>query len=316
MMSTQSNAVPESPLDPQGIAPAAMTATRPMYWSVRRELWEYRSIYIAPLIAAALGILAFLIGMMGLGHGMRELVTTDPVRQRVMLAMPYSHAAWILMATAFIVGIFYSLDALHGERRDRSILFWKSLPVSDFTTVLSKASIPLVVLPLLVFAIMVIVQPIMLLLSTLAPLLSRAGATTLRAQLPLFQMQLVLLYGLTVLALWHAPIYAWLLLVSGWARRATFLWAVLPPLAIGVFEKIAFRTSYVDSLLSDRLFGFAAKAFDFTDKNGVPIDPHFIPLAQLTPGRFLSSPSLWIGLIVAAALLAAAVRLRRYREPI
>jgi ABC-2 type transport system permease protein len=283
---------------------------------VRRELWEYRSIYIAPLIAAALGILAFLIGMMGLGHGMRELVTTDPARQRVMLAMPYSHAAWIIMATAFIVGIFYSLDALHGERRDRSILFWKSLPVSDLTTVLSKASIPVVVLPLLVLAIMVIVQPIMLLLSTLAPVLSGAGAATLRAQLPLFQMQLVLLYGLTVLALWHAPIYAWLLLVSGWARRGTFLWAVLPPLAIGTFERIAFRTSYFFSLMGDRLYGFAASAFIFTDKNGVPIDPHFIPLAQLTPGRFLSSPSLWIGLIVAAALLAAAVRLRRYREPI
>ena len=57
------------------------------------------------------------------------------------------------MGTAFIVGIFYSLDALHGERRDRSILFWKSMPVSDLTTVLSKASIPLVVLPLLSFAI-------------------------------------------------------------------------------------------------------------------------------------------------------------------
>ena len=72
--------------------------------------------------------------------------------------MPYSHAAMLLMVTAFIVGVFYCLDALHGERRDRSILFWKSLPVSDLTTVLSKASIPLVVLPLLVFAITVATQ--------------------------------------------------------------------------------------------------------------------------------------------------------------
>jgi len=307
------NSMPETS---QTIAPAALAATRPMYWSIRRELWENRSIYIAPLIAAALGILAFLIGLFGLGHGMRELVTTDPVRQRVMLAMPYSHAAWLIMGTAFIVGFFYSLEALHGERRDRSILFWKSLPVSDLTTVLSKASIPLVVLPLIVFAIMIVVHPILLLLSTLAPVLSGAGAATLRAQLSLFQIELTLLYALAVLALWHAPIYAWLLLVSGWARRATFLWAVLPPLALGIFERITFRTSYVDSLLSDRFFGFAPKAFDLTDKNGVLIDPHFIPLAQLAPGRFLSSPSLWVGLIVAAALLALTVRLRRYREPI
>jgi ABC-2 type transport system permease protein len=133
----------------------------------------------------------------------------------------------------------------------------------------------------------------------------------------LFQMEWVLLYGLTVIALWHAPIYCWLLLVSGWAKRATFLWAVLPPLAIGVVEKIAFNTTYfITLLLKDRLFGFAAGAFDLTDKGGVPVDPHFIPLTQLTPGRFLSSPGLWIGLVFAAIFLAAAVRLRRYHEPI
>ena len=170
-------------------------------------------------------------------------------------------------------------------------------------------------LPLLVFAITVTLQLIMR-LSTAVLLISGVGAPTQWARLPLFQMELVLLYGLTVLALWHAPIYCWLLLVSGWARRATFLWAVLPPLAIGVFEEIAFHTSYFGSMLHDRILGFSAAAFDLTDKNGASIDAHFIPLEALTPGRFLSSPSLWLGLIVAAGFIAAAVRLRRYREPI
>jgi hypothetical protein len=64
------------------------------------------------------------------------------------------------------------------------------------------------------------------------------------------------------------------------------------------------------------LCGFAAGAFDLKDKNGVPIDAHFIPLEQLAPGRFLSIPSLWLGLIVAAIFFAAAVRMRRYREPL
>jgi ABC-2 type transport system permease protein len=182
--------------------------------------------------------------------------------------------------------------------------------------VLSKASISLVVLPLLVFAIIVIMQLIMLLLSTAVLMISGVGAATLWTHLPLFQMELVLLYGLTVLALWHAPLYVWLLLVSGWARRATFLWAVLPLLAIGVFEKIAFRTSYFGSLLQDRLFGFAADAFALKGQDGVPVDAHFIPLTQLTPGKFLNTPGLWIGLGVAAIFLAAEVRLRRYREPI
>ncbi len=314
-MTTPTNAMPES-LDSRGIAPTAMSATRPMYWSVRRELWENRSIYIAPLAAGVVYMLGFLISLIWLPRSMRELQGLDLAHQRIELAMLYSHAGMLLMVTALLVGVFYSLDALHGERRDRSILFWKSLPVSDLTTVLSKACIPLVVLPLLVFAITVTLQLIMRLLSLAVLVVSGAGAATLWTRLPLFQMEVVLLYGVTVLALWHAPIYCWLLLLSGWARRAVFLWAVLPPLAIGVFEKIAFHTSYFGSLLKDRLFGFAAGAFDLKDKAGVPVDAHFIPLTQLAPGRFLSSPGLWIGLAFAAACIAAAVRLRRYRDPI
>jgi len=311
----QSNAVPESPLEAQGIAPAALSATRPMYWSIRRELWENRSIYIAPLAAAAVYMLGFSISLVWVPRSMRAMAASHSSPQLIVLAMPYAHAAMLIGVTAFIVGIFYSLDALHGERRDRSILFWKSLPVSDLTTVLSKASIPLVVLPLLVLALTVSLQLVMLLVSAKVVWLSGVSAGTPWAP-PLFEMELVTLYGTTVITLWHAPIYMWLLLVSGWARRATFLWAVLPPLALAAVEYIAFHTSYLGSLLQDRVFGFAAGAFDLKDKNGVPIDPHFIPLAQLAPGRFLSSPGLWAGLIFAAMFFAAAVRLRRYREPI
>jgi ABC-2 type transport system permease protein len=314
-MNTPSNAAPEPPLDSQGIAPGAMSATRPMYWSVRRELWENRSIYIAPLAAAAVGMLGYLISF-GAPHEMHAQAAPDPAYQQVMVAMPYGHATWALILTAFIVGVFYSLEALHGERRDRSILFWKSLPVSDLTTVLAKASIPLVVLPLLVFAINVTLQLIMWLLGSASLLMRGVSAATIWTRLPLFQMELVLLYGLIVLTLWHAPLYAWLLLVSGWARRTTFLWAVLPLLAIWAVEWMAFHTSHFGSLLKDRLFGFAADAFALTLQDGSPVDPHFIPLAQVTPGKFLSTPGLWIGLAVAAAFLAAAVRLRRYREPI
>ena len=157
--------------------------------------------------------------------------------------MPYSHAAMLLMLTAFIVAIFYSLDALYGERRDRSILFWKSLPVSDLTIVLAKASIPLLVLPLLVFVIVVAMQWTMLLLSTAALLTRGDSVATLWSQLPFFQLEFVLLYSLAVISLWYAPFYAWLLLVSAWARRTTFLWAVLPPLAIALVEWITFHTS-------------------------------------------------------------------------
>ncbi len=314
-MNTPLNAMPESPFGSQAVAPAVMSETRPLYWSIRREWWENRSIHIAPLATAGVYLFGFFISLFWVPRSLRGMGAHESLPPVNVLAMPYSHAAMLIMLIAFLVGIFYSLDALHSERRDRSILFWKSLPVSDLTTVLSKASIPLVVLPLLTIAITVALQLVMLLLSAAGQLVSHAGTAVPWAP-PLFEMELVLLYSVSVLALWHAPIYCWFLLVSGWARRATFLWAVLPPLAIGVLEYVAFHTSYVGTLLHDRLGGFAAAAFDLKDKNGVPIDAHFIPLAQLAPWRFLSSPSLWLGLVVAAIFLVAAVRLRRYQGPI
>jgi ABC-2 type transport system permease protein len=315
-MSEPPNTVPHPLLDSQVAAPAATSPTRPFYWSLRRELWENRSIYIAPLAVAAVYLLGYSISAIRLSHRIRELASLDLPHQRIALAMPYAHAGMLLLATALIVGVFYSLDALHSERRDRSIFFWKSLPVSDLTTVLSKASIPLVVLPLLIFVLVFALQLIMVLVSSAVLLLTGAGVAALWTKLPLFQMELGLLYGLAVLALWHAPIYAWLLLVSGWARRATFLWAVLPPAAIAIFERIAFGTSYFGSLLKGRLIGFAPDAFEFKTPDGTTIDPHFIPVMQFTPGKFLGSPGLWFGLIATAALLFAAVRLRRNREPI
>jgi ABC-2 type transport system permease protein len=311
-----SNTAPES-VDSQRIAPAVISETRPLYWSIRRELWENRSLYIAPVAAAGVGMLAFLISLMRLPHSIRTMGTMrGPMHQHVGLVMPYGHVAWLVVPTAFIVGVFYALDALHGERRDRSILFWKSLPVSDVATVLSKASIPLVVLPLLVFAIVVITHLLMLLLSTFVLLVSGGGAATLWTELPLFQMDVCLLYGLMVMALWHAPLYGCLLLVSGWARRTTFLWAVLPLFAIGAMERITFGSWHFANLMEYRLIGWFLLAFTLDTRGGPPIDPHFLPLTQLTPGKFLGSAGLWMGLVVAAALLAAAVRVRRYREPI
>jgi ABC-2 type transport system permease protein len=283
-----------------------------MYWSVRRELWENRSIYIAPLIVAAVQVFGFAISTIGLADRRRAVLMLDPAHQRVAIEQPYDLAAMMMIFIVFIVGVFYCLDALHGERRDRSILFWKSLPVSDFTTVLSKATIPLVVLPAISFAIVVCVQVIMLLMTSVVLIFHGMSPASTWAAFPVFQNWLVLLYGLVAIALWHAPIYGWLLLVSGWARRATFLWAVLPLLAIGIFEKITFNSSYFASMLKQRLMGFAAEAFDFQAHSRPTIDS----LAQLTPGRYLNTPGLWIGLVFAAAFLAAAARLRRYRGPI
>src|SRR5713101_8364525 len=297
-MSTPSNTVPGSPFESQVTAPAVITASRRMYWSVRRELWEHRSIYIAPLAAAAVFLLAFLTGL-----------TLSAKHRHEPLDIPYEFAAALIMGPGFIVGIFYSLDALYGERRDRSILFWKSLPVSDLITVLSKFTIPLVILPLLSFAITIATQFIMLLLGSIMLLGSGVNIATLWTEASFVHVSLVLLYHIvTVHGLWYAPLYGWLLLVSAWAPRAPFLWAFLPPFVICGVEKIAFNTSHFLALLQYRLLG-----------PGDAMAPHSAPpdfMATLIPTHFFSTPGLWTGLALAAVFLFAAVRLRRYQGPI
>lgn len=308
-MSTQSNAMSE-PFQACSVSPVAVPVTRVLYWSVRHELWENRSVYIAPLAVAAVALFAFSISVIA-GIWERTL-RLDPTQPRDVIAQPYDIAAGLMMLTGIVVSVFYCIDALHGERRDRSILFWKSLPVSDLTTVLAKLSIPFVVLPLLTFAITVAMQWIMLLLSSLILLVRGQSVATLWMKLSFFRMSLLLLYHLlTAHALWPLPVYCWLLLVSGWARRATFLWAALPLVAIAGVEQIAFRSWHFAAMVGSRLIG-NAPAFAFTPDDVFPSGP----MTHITPGSFLSSPGLWVGLVVAAVFVAAAVRLRRYQGPI
>src|SRR5256714_1180312 len=310
-MNTQSNTIPESPLESQVVASTVIPVSRRIYWSLQRELWENRSIYLAPLAAAAVFLFGFLVSMINLRRRIPGAWPLDPAEQRHVLAVPYEVAAGLIMGTAFIVGVFYSLDTLYGERRDRSILFWKSLPVSDLTTVLSKLAIPLAILPLLSFAIAVVTQFVMLLLSSAVLLGSGLSVGTLGARMSFFHMSLMLLYHiLTVHGLWYAPIYGWLLLVSAWAARAPFIWAFLPPFVIWGVEKTAFRTSHFLGLLRYRLAG--PEPSTTTARSGNLMEM----MSALTPVQFFTTPALWVGLAVAAIFLAAAVRLRRSREPI
>jgi len=303
-MNTSPNNIPESP----GVSAPGYRSSRPFYWSVCRELWENRSVYVAPMIVAIVVLLGFLVSTVGLPERRRAVLLLDPAKARAAIEAPYSMAAIMLILTAFIVGVFYCLDALYGERRDRSILFWKSLPVSDRTTLLSKTTIPLLVLPLVTFAIIVVTQLVMLVWTSILLITHGMSPTSTWTYFPLFRNSLILVYGLAAIALWHAPIYGWALLVSGWARRATFLWAVLPFLAIAFFERITFGTSHFALMLKDRLMGFAPKAFAFSMGS--------VDCPRLTPGTYLSTPGLWLGLLFAAVFITATIRLRRYRGPL
>lgn len=303
----------ESPAQAQTLPSSAVWWSRQMYWCVRRELWESKSIYIAPLAAGAIALMGCLIGAMLLPKHMRA--ATSLAQQLDMFETPLNMAALLIMGATFLVALFYSLDALYGERRDRSILFWKSLPVSDLTTVLAKASVPMLVLPALTFAVTIVTLGVTLIADRAALVGSGVNAEAALSHFSLWHVAWMLLYHLIALhGLWYAPFYAWLMLVSAWARRLPILWATLPPIAIGIFEKIAFNTSYFAELL-----GFASGGNSRGHATGVSAVTSAMSLDAMTdpmPGEFLGSPRLWAGLAVTAVFLVLAARLRRQRGPI
>lgn len=310
-MNSASNVMNESPAQATTIAPVAVSWSRQLYWCVRRELWESKSIYIAPIIGAALALVACSISAMRLPERMRSAAALGRIDESGIIAGPFDLAGLLIMGVTFLVALFYSLDALHGERRDRSILFWKSLPVSDLTTVLAKASIPMLVLPVLTFGVTILTQTIVLVVSRAALAGSGVQAEAAWSQFSFWHMEGMLLYHLVAIhGLLYAPFYAWLMLVSAGARRLPILWATLPPIAVGVFEKVAFNTSYFASWIGNQLGGGQNSAAQ--PAGGMSMDSLTSPL----PGEFLTHPQLWINLLIAAAFLALAVRLRRQRGPI
>jgi len=301
-----SAAAPDQPMTAH-VDPRVPADKKLFLWSVRRELWENRSLYIAPLAVAAVALVGFFIStFLGIWESQLRLNAEKP-------GTPFDLVAGLLMLTSIMVSVFYSQEALHSERRDRSILFWKSLPVSDATTVLSKASIPLVVVPLTAFAVTFATQWIMLLWSTLIVKASGQSAATLWSRLSFFQMSLLVFYHFaTAHALWPMPVYSWILLVSGWARRAVLLWALLPVLVIGALEGIFYRTAHFPLFVFSRLMG-DAPTIAHGSQSTFPLDP---AKTHIAPGMFLTSPALWLGLIFSAVCLLLAIRLRRYRGPI
>lgn len=280
-----------------------------LLWSVRRELWENRSIYLGPLAVAAVFLVGFLVSLVRLPGRIRAAQALGPARLQEVVELPYVMIAIMLMAIFLIVAAYYCLDALYGERRDRSILFWKSMPVSDLTTVLSKASIPILALPLLTFAVTMVTQLIMLLASSVVLAGAGMSAATLWAHVSFFDVSLAnFLHIVAYHGLWYAPFYGWLLLASAWAKRAPLLWAALPPLAVIAVERIAFNTSHLADMVQYRFMGSAESG---ASASGMSMEM----LAPDAVGQFLMSPGMGAGLAVTAAFLLAAARLHRSRGP-
>jgi len=284
-------------------------------WSVRRELWRNRSIWIGPLAAGVVLVASFVAGTIAAPDRVSCLLDGAPDTRHDAVVRPYFFAAGMVALAGLIAAVFYCLDTLQGERADRSILFWKSLPVSDATTVLSKACIPLVVIPLVVFTVSLAVQGVMLLATTLALVATGRDAAALWRELPVGEMPIVLLFGIGVMTVVQAPLYAWLLMVSAWAQRRAALWAFLPVLGFGAAEQMLLGHHTVFRRLTRFLIlDPFARAFALDPTRAAP-PPVIDRIAQLDPVAVWGRPGVWIGLGLTAAFLFIAIRLRRDREP-
>jgi ABC-2 type transport system permease protein len=189
--------------------------------------------------------------------------------------------------------------------------------------VLSKVVVGMGVIPLVAFAVGLALYVTMSLLAIIIAAVNGANGFPLFANSGFGEALVLHVYVAIVAILWSAPLYAWAIFVSSWVRRAAFLWALLPPAGIALAEGLAFGTSYFAEMVGKRVSGGIQYAF--VDMGGEFEGKHFkfdsgnIPESLLTftdPARFFSQPGLWIGLVVAAGLIAAAIWMRRYREPL
>lgn len=201
-----------------------------------------------------------------------------------------------------IVTINYLLGSLFTDRKDRSILFWRSLPVSEWEEVLVRFAVAMVVAPAIYTVVSLALQ--MMFVASAMLMAWRMNMDPFGTILGNLEFGLLLqqqIGGWLLTALWVAPVYAWLMLASAWAKRSPFLAAAAPVLALAVLEALTLGSDYVASSI----------------KNHVP---HFIGGDRAVGFYFhrdfwlqIDYLSLIAGLIFAAAALAAAVYLRRYR---
>lgn len=294
---------------------------------IRRELWEHRSIILVPVIVAGLMLLVELYGIVTASQHvhlirgeinieMDEMHAHGLTRGAALTYLTMGSLAAPFLISMFIVTFLYLLDCLYAERKDRSVLFWKSLPVSDVSVVGSKLLTAAGVIPLITFAVFI---PTFIVLTLLAGLgfsmIGADGANLIWQPRAFISGAVTLLYGLAVQSLWYLPIYGWLLLVSAWARRAVLLWATLPPLALILVEDRIFGTNGFARLLGDRVVGVFHEAFTSPDGMHIELGSKAFNATSLAmPTSFLTSVGLWGGLVVAAAFIAGAVWLRRYRD--
>ncbi|WP_457319872.1 ABC-2 transporter permease [Stenotrophomonas sp. P5_B8] len=322
-------------------------------WMLKREYWENRGGFLyAPLIAGAISLVMSLVGILfgllamnraakgggividnenvninGLDLGLltQKLDAEDlhNLANGLDLTLILS-SLWPFIVLAFVV-FFYCLGALYDDRRDRSILFWKSLPLSDTQTVLSKALSALLVAPLIaVIASILTMFGFLLIISVVV--LTHGGDPMTLIWGPASPLSIVAghLSWIPVYLLWALPSVGWLLLCSAWAKTKPFLWAVMLPLFAGIIVSTTHLMSAFDStsgwfwknIVGRLLLGTlpGSDVFYRADQLRAVIGDRDNLVAALAPSNqlaALSLPDIWIGAAVGVVFIILAIRLRR-----
>jgi ABC-2 type transport system permease protein len=294
---------------------------------VRRELWEHRSIFVTPAAVAlvmSLIVLTAYVAASGFGEVVDiSIITAQNVgetERRIALMGFLLGNTVVFIIAAGILTIFYCLDSLYAERKNKSILFWRSLPVTDAETVISKLLTATIAIPVITFAAVVIAHLINLILSSI--FVSIEGGSPghlIWGAVPLFDVWLSMLVIMIATPIWMSPFIGWFLFVSAWTKRSPLLTAFLPILILPMIEYFILRTTFLWTAISSRgaklpLFsGFDVSVFDDDSIREMTADSVSI-LAHIDLVKFFTSPGLWVGLIVCGLFSTAAIYVRRYRD--
>ena len=289
---------------------------------VRREFWEHRSLWLAPLIVTALLLASAL-----LTHGVAKIDASDSSEwlDAQVKTNLFALAQWGLTIPQYLVMIllqsFYLLDCLYAERKDRSILFWKSLPVSDGITVLSKLFVGGVILPLGTFVLALVTDVLFTIVWDLRAFIGQAPDLVVWDTVAFLKTHAVMFLGLLVSILWYAPFWGALLLASAVVRRNVLMWVTVVPLLVVIVERIAFGTHWLMNFLHYRTVGIwgdvhveTAILHSLRGVGGGEIVsiPEVFDRVHVAPA-FLDI-DLWLGLLFTAGCVFAAARVRRYRD--
>jgi ABC-2 type transport system permease protein len=307
---------------------------------IRREFWEHKSLWIAPLIWVGLITLFFNWGMLHLpdggdsginvdgrpvgevtlgGNELQQKLDVPEERKDGAFAVSFLAIFGLISVFMTIVVFFYLIDCLYTERKDRSILFWKSLPVSDASVVLSKLAVAMLVVPLGVIVLSAITQVVNYLTAS-----AILHGTVIGELFPdwsfgaWLRSQAIALGVMLGGVLWYVPIAGYLLLLSAWAKNKVFLWAILPPIALPVLEKVFLQSDHVARFLGYRFTGYFElmkvdpNAFEAGDHERFPAVSEVYDAFHLS--NVFTSTEMWLGVAAGAALVFVAIRIRRYRD--